>query len=97
MAYELPTQDELTRRIHAHLKEHNPTLYRGLGSELHQYAKSQAKDGKLTIEHVARYHQELEGAGLLQADRIAPMILPDYTPAEIKQQQWTAKYEGTLR
>jgi len=25
------------------------------------------------------------------------MLLPDYTPEEVKEKQWTAHYEGTLR
>ena len=31
------------------------------------------------------------------SDRVAPMLLPDYTPDEVKQRQWTAKYQGTIR
>jgi succinate dehydrogenase/fumarate reductase flavoprotein subunit len=61
-----------------------------------EYIKGKSKDGALTLDHVRKYHQELEAAGLGQA-RIAPMLLPDYTPPEVKEKQWTAKYEGTLR
>jgi len=60
------------------------------------YANKTKESQKLTIEHVVNFHQELEqsGTGL---DRVAPMLLPDYTPTEVKEKQWTAHYEGTLR
>jgi len=51
---------------------------------------------KLSLEHVARFHAELEQEGVGQA-RVSPMLLPDYTPPEVKDKQWTAHYEGTLR
>ena len=57
---------------------------------------SQAKDGALTLEHVKTFHGELEAAGV-GLDRVAPMLLPDYTPDEVKKRQWTATYEGTIR
>jgi succinate dehydrogenase/fumarate reductase flavoprotein subunit len=60
------------------------------------YARDSARDGKLTLEHVAAYHNELEQAGV-GLDRVAPMLLPDYTPEDVKKKQWTATYEGTLR
>jgi succinate dehydrogenase/fumarate reductase flavoprotein subunit len=60
------------------------------------YAKGSAKEGALTLDHVAKYHEELKAADV-GMDRVAPMILPDYTPEEIKKSQWTAQYEGTLR
>ena len=66
------------------------------GNNAAQYALNDAKDGALTVEHVAKYHVELEEAGLGD-ERVAPMLLPDYTPEEVKEKQWTAHYEGTLR
>ena len=60
------------------------------------YSKDQAKDGKLTLEHVSKYHNQLEEAGV-GLDRMAPMLLPDYTTDEVKKKQWTATYEGTIR
>jgi succinate dehydrogenase/fumarate reductase flavoprotein subunit len=66
------------------------------GRSAGMFAKEQAKDGKLSLEHVAKYHQELDNEGVGQ-DRVAPMLLPDYTPSEVKEKQWTATYEGTLR
>ncbi len=60
------------------------------------YALNQAEEGDLSVEHVSKYHAELEAAGVV-TDRVAPMLLPDYTQEHVKAKQWTAKYEGTLR
>ena len=60
------------------------------------YAKEQAKEGRLTIEHVKRYHRELEEAGIVP-ERVAPMLLPDYSNPEVKERQLTAYYVGTIR
>jgi hypothetical protein len=66
------------------------------GKSAGTYVQGKSDAGKLSLDHVRKYHQELEAAGVGQ-DRVAPMILPDYTPADIKKKQWTAHYEGTLR
>jgi succinate dehydrogenase/fumarate reductase flavoprotein subunit len=60
------------------------------------FAKEKAKEDKLTLEHVKRYHEELEKAGIV-TDRVSPMLLPDYTRPEVRQKQLTAAYLGTLR
>jgi succinate dehydrogenase/fumarate reductase flavoprotein subunit len=52
--------------------------------------------GRLTLDHVRRYENELEEAGV-DTDRVAPMVLPDYTPDEVKKRQLTTTYIGTLR
>jgi succinate dehydrogenase/fumarate reductase flavoprotein subunit len=69
---------------------------RAAGQSAAEYVKGRGAGGALSLDHVRRYHAELEKAGLGK-DRIAPMLLPDYTPPEVKQRQWTARYEGTLR
>ena len=61
-----------------------------------QFALNEAKEGGLSVEHVVKYHAELKEAGLGE-ERVAPMLLPDYTSAEVRKKQWTAHYEGTLR
>jgi succinate dehydrogenase/fumarate reductase flavoprotein subunit len=61
-----------------------------------QYAKNYSGNGKLTLEHVRKYNQELEAAGV-GLDRISPMILPDYTNPDVRKRQLTAYYQGTLR
>jgi len=60
------------------------------------YAREKAKDGRLTLDHVRRYHKELEASGI-QTDRISPMLLPDYSNPMVRQKQLTSHYEGTLR
>jgi succinate dehydrogenase/fumarate reductase flavoprotein subunit len=60
------------------------------------YAKEKAKEGKLTLEHIRAYHKELEQAGIV-TDRVAPMLLPDYTDPAVRERQLTAHYVGTLR
>ncbi len=52
------------------------------------FAREKAKEGKLTLKHVKRYHKELEEAGII-TDRVAPMLLPDYTSPEVKEKQLT--------
>lgn len=60
------------------------------------YAKEKSREGKLTLDHVRRYHQELEEAGIV-TDRVAPMLLPDYSNPQVRERQLTAHYIGTLR
>jgi len=60
------------------------------------YASKAKPSMKVSLDHVARYHAELEKEGVGQK-RVSPMLLPDYTPPEVKDKQWTATYEGTLR
>lgn len=61
-----------------------------------EYAKTKFRDGALTLEHVRRYHKELEEAGV-GLDRVSPMLLPDYTDPQVRKRQLTAHYLGTLR
>lgn len=60
------------------------------------YAKEKAQDGRLTLDHVRRYHKELEEAGII-TDRVAPMLLPDYSNPKVRERQLTARYVGTIR
>ncbi len=60
------------------------------------YAKERAKEGRLSLEHVKKYHGELEEAGIV-TDRVAPMLLPDYGNPEVRERQLTAHYVGTIR
>ena len=61
-----------------------------------EYVKENATEGKLTLDHVRRYHKELEEAGII-TDRVAPMLLPDYTNPNVRERQLTAHYVGTIR
>jgi succinate dehydrogenase/fumarate reductase flavoprotein subunit len=60
------------------------------------YVKEKAKEGKLTLDHVRRYHKALEEAGIV-TDRVAPMILPDYSNPKVRERQLTSHYVGTIR
>ena len=33
----------------------------------------------------------------IKMDRMAPVLLPSYTPEDVRKRQLTAHYEGTLR
>ena len=55
------------------------------------YARDKAQDGKMTLEHVWSYHKKLEKVGIV-TDRIAPLLLPDYTNPEVRKRQLTAHY-----
>jgi succinate dehydrogenase/fumarate reductase flavoprotein subunit len=55
-----------------------------------------AVPGKLSLAHIQAYEDELRKAKI-KTDRIAPVLLPLYTPEEVKKRQLTAHYEGTLR
>jgi succinate dehydrogenase/fumarate reductase flavoprotein subunit len=60
------------------------------------YARSLKGPGKLSLEHVGRYEQALRRARI-DTDRIAPVLLPSYTPKDVRKRQLTATYEGNLR
>ncbi len=60
------------------------------------YAREKAKEGRLSLDHVRRYHKELEEAGII-TDRVSPMLLPDYSNPGVRERQLTAHYVGTLR
>ncbi|MDH7511767.1 MAG: FAD-binding protein [Clostridiales bacterium] len=68
---------------------------RRAGKYAAQYAKSVSLS-KLTVDHVADYEDELKKARI-KTDRVAPVLLPFYTPEEVRKRQLTAHYEGTLR
>jgi len=60
------------------------------------YAREKAQDGRLTLDHVRRFHQELKGAGV-DRKKISPILLPDYSNPLVKERQLTTYYEGTIR
>ncbi|HEY32287.1 MAG TPA: FAD-binding protein [Dehalococcoidia bacterium] len=66
------------------------------GRSAASYAKENSREGRLTLDHVRAYHKELETAGV-STDKVAPMILPDYTDPELRKRQLTSHYQGTLR
>jgi len=60
------------------------------------YAKEKATGEKLSLNHVVKYNQEAAAAEIPE-DKVAPMILPDYTDPRVRERQLTAHYVGTLR
>jgi len=68
---------------------------RRAGIHAAKYVKS-ARIGKLHLDHITSYENELKKAKI-KTDRIAPILLPGYTPEEVRKRQLTAQYEGTLR
>jgi succinate dehydrogenase/fumarate reductase flavoprotein subunit len=68
---------------------------RRAGKYAAEYSKS-AKLGKPTLKHITAYENELKKARI-KTDRIAPVLLPSYTPEDVRRRQLTARYEGTLR
>jgi len=73
--------------------------YNVFGRRAGKYAAEYIKHvtlGKLTLEHITAYENELKNARI-KTNRMAPVLLPSYTPEEVRKRQVTAHYEGTLR
>jgi len=66
------------------------------GKSAARYALNDYKGGDLSLDHVRKYNQELEESEA-DSNRIAPMLLPDYTLEHVKEKQLTTAYEGTMR
>jgi len=67
------------------------------GMSAAEYAKKEYKAGKLTLNHIKKYHEELKQAGVDTDERVAPMLLPDYSNPEVRKKQLTTQYVGTIR
>jgi succinate dehydrogenase/fumarate reductase flavoprotein subunit len=65
------------------------------GTHAAQYVGRHQDAGRYNLDHVKKYHRELQEAGI-GTSRIAPMILPDYTNPDIHDRQLTTEYFGTL-
>jgi len=66
------------------------------GESAGKFVKNRGDVGKLSVEHVRKFHKELQEAGI-DADRVSPTILPDYGNPEVRKRQWTTTYVGTVR
>ena len=66
------------------------------GKNAAHYAKERARDGRFTLDHVRKFHKELEEMGI-DRKRISPVLLPDYSNPLVRQHQLTTTYEGTMR
>jgi succinate dehydrogenase/fumarate reductase flavoprotein subunit len=74
-------------------------FYNVFGRRAGKYAAeyvTRAALGKLTLGHITAYEDELKRARI-KTDRVAPVLLPSYTPDDVRKRQLTAHYEGTLR
>ncbi|MFC2069695.1 FAD-binding protein [Chloroflexota bacterium] len=60
------------------------------------YAAKNNRKGRLSLDHVNNYVRELEAAGI-KTDRVAPMLLPDYTDPQVRKRQLTARYTGAIK
>jgi len=61
------------------------------------YAKAKgASLGKLSLDHVRVFTKELQESKV-GADRVSPLLLPDYTLLDTKSRQLTSHYVGSLR
>jgi succinate dehydrogenase/fumarate reductase flavoprotein subunit len=60
------------------------------------FAKEMAIEGRLTLDYVRKFHQELDQEGI-DRKKISPILLPDYSNPLVRQRQLTTKYEGTIR
>ena len=60
------------------------------------YTRERAKDGPLTLDHVRKFHKELEEMGI-DRKKVSPMLLPDYSNPLVRERQLTTTYEGTIR
>ena len=65
------------------------------GAAAAAYSGSVTESGRPSLDHVKRYNEELEAAGI-GSERIAPMLLPDYSNPEVREKQLTKDYFGTL-
>jgi len=60
------------------------------------YAERMAKEGRLALDHVRKFHRELEEAGI-DRRKVSPILLPDYSNPLVREAQLTTEYQGTLR
>jgi succinate dehydrogenase/fumarate reductase flavoprotein subunit len=65
------------------------------GRNASDYVKKYKESGGLNLDHVRSYNEEVDRAKI-EGDRIAPMILPDYSNPRVLEKQLTADYHGTL-
>jgi len=57
--------------------------------------KKGVKLGKLSLDHVKRYIEEVDELNI-EKNIISPVLLPDYIPDHVKAKQLSTEYQGTL-
>jgi len=66
------------------------------GQTAADFVKAKGQTGQPSLEHVRKYNDEVAAANF-EEDRVAPMILPNYTDPAVRERQLTAHYVGNLR
>lgn len=66
------------------------------GESAGRFVNERGLVGKLSVEHVRRFHKDLDDAGISN-ERVSPVILPDYGNPEVRKRQLTTTYVGTMR
>jgi len=56
------------------------------GNSAANYIKDRKMASELSLDHVRKYHKELDNEGI-ESGRTAPVILPDYTNPDVKERQ----------
>src|SRR4030042_6661451 len=49
------------------------------------YVLGKFRDGRPMLDHLRKYHTELEKAGIELNGRVAPMLLPDYSNPDVRR------------
>ena len=65
------------------------------GTNAALYAIEKARDGRFTLDHVRKFHKELEEAGI-DLTKVSPVLLPDYSNPLVRERQVTTTYERTI-
>ncbi len=60
------------------------------------FARERAREGRLTLDYVRKFHKELKEAGI-DRGKVSPVLLPDYSNPLVRQRQLTTLYQGTIR
>ena len=65
------------------------------GKNAAEYIKGFSENGKLSLEHVKKFNNDIAKAGI--KDKVGPMLLPDYSNPDVRKRQLTTEYLGTMR
>jgi succinate dehydrogenase/fumarate reductase flavoprotein subunit len=68
---------------------------RRAGEHAARFASTQAREGTMSLDHVRKYHAEIDREGI-RTDRVSPMLLPDYSNPDVRKRQLSKDYCGTV-
>jgi hypothetical protein len=66
------------------------------GKNAASYAREGAKEGRLTLDHVRKFHDETRKMGI-DRKKISSILLQDYSNPLVRKRQLNAHYQGTIR